>query len=314
MYGLHPVLPFYLTAEWRRMAGEGFASEHAAAEDALLTAYSAFGSWLIGQLQAGAAESAITLIERQRRTMGRLLGFALSKKRYAMAQSLMQPLVQFWRSRGLEAEERAWGDRCLKALEGDDGIPPDLNGEAGELWFVVASLEGDRAILAGHPDAAYTTYDRIRQRLEASSAPDRRLASLYYQIGRVVQDRGDLAAADGWYRKALEVEEGRGDRSGIAITYHGLGIVAWRRGDLDAAEGWYHKALEIEEALGTRPLMATTYHQLGILAHHRDDLVAAEGWYRKALEINEALGNRLDMQYPPPTRHGSAGPWRSCHR
>ena len=37
MYGLHPALPSYLMAEWRRMAGEGFASEHDAAEAALLT-------------------------------------------------------------------------------------------------------------------------------------------------------------------------------------------------------------------------------------------------------------------------------------
>src|SRR5262249_14419148 len=43
MCGLHPALPFYLIAEWRCMAGKGFASEHGAAERALLTAYSAFG-------------------------------------------------------------------------------------------------------------------------------------------------------------------------------------------------------------------------------------------------------------------------------
>jgi hypothetical protein len=58
MYGLHPALPFYLMAEWRRMAGEGFTSEHDATEGALLTAYSAFGNWLHGQIEGGAADVA----------------------------------------------------------------------------------------------------------------------------------------------------------------------------------------------------------------------------------------------------------------
>jgi hypothetical protein len=54
---LHPALPFYLMAEWRRMAGEGFASEHGAAERALLPAYSAFGAWLNQQIEQGDADT-----------------------------------------------------------------------------------------------------------------------------------------------------------------------------------------------------------------------------------------------------------------
>ena len=46
MYGLHPALPAYLMAEWRRLAGTGFAAEHMAAEQALLQAYAGFGDWL----------------------------------------------------------------------------------------------------------------------------------------------------------------------------------------------------------------------------------------------------------------------------
>jgi hypothetical protein len=46
------------------------------------------------------------LIEWQRRTMGRLLGSALSKKRYVEAQQLMQPLNDFWNVRGLGLEAR----------------------------------------------------------------------------------------------------------------------------------------------------------------------------------------------------------------
>ena len=198
MYGLHPALPFYLMAEWRRMAGESFASEHDAAERVLLTAYGAFGSWLLKQIQTGAADTAYALIERQRRTMGRMLGFALSEKRHGEAQELIQPLNEFWDARGQGLEARRWSDRCRKALEAADGTPPDLDSAAGALWLFVVGAEATRAIEARQLDAAYATYDLIRQRLETSGAESRepRLAVAYHQLGAVAEHRGDLTAAE----------------------------------------------------------------------------------------------------------------------
>ena len=78
MYGLHPALAGLSDGRMAANSGSGFAAEHAAAERALLAAYAAFGDWLLEQIQTGAAEMAFALIERQRRTMGRLLGLALA--------------------------------------------------------------------------------------------------------------------------------------------------------------------------------------------------------------------------------------------
>jgi tetratricopeptide (TPR) repeat protein len=284
-------------AEWRRMAGAGFTSEHDAAEGTLLAAYSAFGRWLRQQIEQGSAETAFSLIERQRRTMGRLLGFALSQQRYGEAQDLMQPLDEFWQARGLGAEARGWVDRCRKALEEDDGTPPDLDGEAGALWLFAVGAEANRAILAGQLDTAYAAFDLVRQRVEGSTAESRgrRLAVVYHQLGTVAQQRGDLAAAETWYRQSLGIEDALGYRPGMAGSYHQLGAVARGRGNLAAAEAWYRKAMEIAEALGDRPHMAMTYHQLGMMTQDRGDLAAAEAWYHKSLEIKEALGERLGM-------------------
>jgi tetratricopeptide (TPR) repeat protein len=294
MYGLHPALPFYLTAEWRRMAVEAFASEHGAAEDGLLTAYSVFGSWLLRQIHGGAADSAFLLIEQQRRTMGRLVGFALSKGRHSEAQQLLQPLDAFWEVRGLGLEGRGWVERCRRALESNDGTPPDLDSKAGALWLFVVGTGAARARRAGLLESAYATYDLIRRRLEASRAESRdpRLAVTYHELGMVAQHRGDLAVAEDWYRKSLEIEEALGNRRGMSSSYHQLGMVAQDRGDLAAAEGWYRKSLEIEQALGDRPGMGSSYGQLGLLALDRRDLVAAEGWFQKSLEVSRTLGDR----------------------
>ena len=86
MYGLHPALPAYLMAEWRQIAGVSFAGEHAAAERAMLAVYAGFGEWLLQQIQRGSAEIAFALIDRQRHTMGRLLGLALIEQLYGAAQ------------------------------------------------------------------------------------------------------------------------------------------------------------------------------------------------------------------------------------
>ncbi len=104
------------------------------------------------------------------------------------------------------------------------------------------------------------------------------MANSYHQLGMVAQGRGDLAAAEVWYRKALEITEALGSRAGMAGSYHQLGMVAQDRGDLAAAEEWYRKTLEITEALGNRPAMASTYGQLGLVAEARGEPAAALVW------------------------------------
>jgi tetratricopeptide (TPR) repeat protein len=298
MYRLHPALSSYLLAEWRQNAGAEFEAEHEAAEVALLQAHAFFGSWLLQQIESGAADTAFTLIEEQRRTMGRLLAVALDQKRYGQAQALMQPLNEFWEVRGLTQEARGWVDRCREALEPNDGTSLDLDSDAEALWLFAVGRQANRAVHAGDLDAAYATYDAIRRQLEAS--PDSaerqsRLGWTYHQLGTVAQQRRDFDDAERWYRRALDISESLGDRPTLARIYHQLGTVAQERGDFDSAERWYRQSLQIEEELGNRPGMAITYHQLGMVAQERGDPMVAESWYGHALRLNESLGNRLSL-------------------
>ena len=205
MYGLHPALPAYLAPEWRRLASSAFAPEHAAAEVALLSAYAGFGDWLSQQIQGGPAERAFILIERQRRTMGRLLALALAEQRYARAQSLLIPVNEFWDARGLSAEARGWVDRVRAAVE-VHGQPPDLDSEAGSLWLFATGSDANRALEAGDLNAAEGVYHVVRERLEPlGDAQDRRLAATYHQLGNVAYQRWQLDAAKDWYERALSI-------------------------------------------------------------------------------------------------------------
>jgi tetratricopeptide (TPR) repeat protein len=294
MYRLHLAVPSYVVGAWQRMAGDGYVLEHPASERALMAAYGVFGDWLLRQIQSGLNEIAVALMHYQWRTMARLLGLALDNRRYAQAQSLIQPLDAFWEMRGLHHEARRWLDRVRSMLESPDGTPPNLGSEEGALWLFVVTSEANRAIVAGDLKPAQSIYDSIRLRLQGSSVASRepRLAIVYHHLGRLSQHRGDLATAEDWHRRSLAIREMLGDRPGMASSHHQLGILAQLRGDLAAAEGWYRKSVAILEWLGNQPGMAGGYHQLGMVAQLRGDLAAAGDWYGKSLEIGEALGNR----------------------
>ncbi|MBX9634034.1 MAG: tetratricopeptide repeat protein, partial [Magnetospirillum sp.] len=296
MYRIHPALPAALATEWRRTCDD-YVGDHAAAMDAMATAYAGFGSWLLAQIQSGDAEIAFALLASQRRSLGRSLNHALQRQFWEKAQAILQPLNQFWNASGLNTEARGWSDRLYTAVESPSGAPPDLDTDAGALWLFVRGSDASRVYRAGDLDTAESIYDNIRSRLERlpSESAKPLLSVAYHQLGTVAQRRGDLDAAENWCRQTLTIEEELGNKPGMASSYHQLGIIAQRRDDLETAENWYRQSLAIKEELGKRLGMASTYHQLGIIAQMRNDLTAAENWYRQSLAIEEELGNRLGM-------------------
>ena len=297
-YSIHPALPAYLHAQWKLDGTDDFDIEHAAATNALLGAYAAFGQWLTNQIGTGQADLAVALIDWQRRTMTKLIRHALNTSQWNACQDVLEPLDGYFNMRGLDEEARAVVDLIRTATEEPAGQPPSLDSEDGKLWLFAVGSEANRQLRRHQLDAAHQTYNDLRVALEnspKSSTQQSYLATLYHQLGMVAQDRGDLDQADDWYRKSLTISEKLGDRPGMAGSYHNLGMVAQHRGDLDQADGWYRKSLTIREELGNRPGMASSYHQLGRVAQDRGDLDQADGWYRKSLTIFEELGNRPGM-------------------
>ncbi|MEU9874860.1 CHAT domain-containing tetratricopeptide repeat protein [Streptomyces phaeochromogenes] len=298
MYRIHPALPAYLTAFWQTLAAGSHHELRGGAELALLDAYARFGNWLSQQLQTGDAQLAMVLIHLQRRTLGSLLGYALDHSLWDQAQSIAQPMNEYWDARGLVEEARAWVDRARVLLESLDIRVPDLDSSAGALWLFLTGSQAGRQVTAGQLDQAERTYADILSVLQlqpAASQQRRHIATAYHQLGRVAQNRGRLDEAEDWYRQSLTIDEDLGDRPGIGTAYHQLGMTAQNRGRLDEAEDWYRQSLTIKEDLGDRPGIGTAYHQLGNIAYLRDRLDEAETWYRQSLTIKKDLGDRPGM-------------------
>jgi tetratricopeptide (TPR) repeat protein len=295
MYRVHPALPALLSAAWRNFDSKDYPEELLAAQRALISAYAALGGWLLEQIKQGDAGNAFAIIGLQRRSLGTVLAQALDEQRYRQAQSIAEPLSDYWDNRGLTQEALAWVDRCRTRLEAADGTPPALDTPAGGLWLFMVGYSALLQSQARDLDSAQATYEEILTSLEAQPESEQRnyrLGITYHELGGVAQRRGDLDSAERWYRQALTLEEQLGDRPGMATTHHQLGTLAQDRGDLDSAEAWYRQALTISEQLGDRHVIASTYHQLGIVAQDRGDLDSAEAWCRQALTLEEQLGDR----------------------
>jgi hypothetical protein len=97
-------------------------------------------------------------------------------------------------------------------------------------------------------------------------------------------------------------------------------MVAQGRGDLATAEGWYRKSLEINEALGNRPGLALTYGLLGCLAEDRMDPALALDWVVRCIALFSQFPHpatahgpdhlvRLTAQLGLPALEAS---WRRC--
>ncbi len=275
-----------------------YAEQRATAEDALLDAYAAFAGWLTQQILTGDAGFAFTIIDRQRRTLGHLLGSALDSSHWNQAEAIARAFHYHWEARGLYVEARGWVDRARLCLEDPDGALPDLTTPLGALWLLFVVSEANRQQAAGQLDAAEATHAQIRDTLlgqPTSSQQRAHLATSYHQLGMIAQNRGQWDKAEDWYQQSLTINEELGDRPGMATTYHQLGRIAQDRGQWDKTEDWYQQSLTINEELGNRPGMATTYHQLGRIAQDRGQWDKAEDWYQQSLTINEELGNRPGM-------------------
>ena len=105
-------------------------------------------------------------------------------------------------------------------------------------------------------------------------------------LGGLLQDKGDLAAAEPLSREALEVRrETLGNRHpDTLISINNLGILLKVKGDLAAAELLYREALEVRrETLGDRHLSTLlSTRNLGLLSkalllQKMSDLAVTEG-------------------------------------
>ena len=121
------------------------------------------------------------------------------------------------------------------------------------------------------------------------------MAQSLNNLAALLQDKGDYAAAEPLYRRALAIREKAlgPDHPNVALSLNNLAVLLWNKGDYAAAEPRHRRALAIrEKGLGPgHPDVAASLDNLAVLLQNKGDYAAAEPLHRRALAIRKkALG------------------------
>ena len=126
----------------------------------------------------------------------------------------------------------------------------------------------------------------LNQLSEAAKAYDNIYseAVAYHELGYIAHEQRCFDAAEGWYKKSLDISLKLGNDLDAAGSYHQLGMISQERRDFDAAEDWYKKSLSLSQKMDNS-IVVKAYHQLGMIAKERQDFDVAEDWYKKSLAL-----------------------------
>ena len=171
-------------------------------------------------------------------------------------------------------------------------------------------LEINRLLAGYERHAEYERYLEMKRALAEKPLAWGGLAATYADLGDAAQALGNLAEAQDYFEKALEIrkalaEKMKKTRKGLARIYNKLGNVAYAQGKLVEALGWFEKELEVHKALAEeaensqsripeRKDLADSYAQLGAIAQAAGNPEEARGWFEKELEVHKALAEEAE--------------------
>lgn len=162
---------------------------------------------------------------------------------------------------------------------------------AGACWLLGRILK-----FAGVTEAALPLLAEARQRFENIEAaqPSRGAAGISASIteaGDCLRNLGRLDEAAAAYERAIQLDEARKARRGVAVGKGQLGTVRLRQRRYADALAAYENARRTFASLGEPGTVATIWHQIGRVHQEAGQPQAAEDAYRRALAINVQMGN-----------------------
>jgi tetratricopeptide (TPR) repeat protein len=122
--------------------------------------------------------------------------------------------------------------------------------------------------------------------VEAATAFDPNDATLANWAGRLAMRRADYEAADGWFRKGIELGQRNADWEAVAIGWSGLGAITRNiGGNLHDAAAHHMRSLAVARRYGLATQEAEGFHALAVLAFDQHRYHEGVTYARNALDI-----------------------------
>jgi len=136
------------------------------------------------------------------------------------------------------------------------------------------------------------THLRRALELDEKRGDQARMAAGFRHIALILERLDQVSMADGFLRRSLEIEHKQENKAGLARCFIHLGRVGYRLGRFVEANDHLMQALKICEDLDDRSGLSAVLHELGNADLEQTLHPEAIKWYRKALEVDEARGDR----------------------
>jgi HD-GYP domain-containing protein (c-di-GMP phosphodiesterase class II) len=163
-----------------------------------------------------------------------IIAAELSGDQHVLAEALRREAVVLHHR---DDRERA-RTLCQRSRDVAEAIGHDVL--AAEALNTLGGLE----LTAGRLDDARRLFAQALERGRESRALKARVEQ---NLGIVANIQGELYEALTRYERSLAAYRAAGDEHGCALAYHNLGKVSFDRGQLDAAEGYYREARAIAD-------------------------------------------------------------------
>ena len=288
------LIPSRVTSFLEQQLNDGLTpSQVSTLEDEFIRVYADLGDYFLDNLSSQSSESTVTGVLAEEASLLLVLHLAETRARWESAQLVLQPLGQVYKMQDRVPELRRLRRRLLSHIGGD----PEQAERHGavELWMYLQATEISDAIDRKELDAAEAICRTAMGYLESSARSDLQpqMASMNHYLGLIAQGRDQYEEAEGWYQKALAINEHLTENEAeCADIYHQLGLITYSLQRYEEAEGWHQKALEIRRRIEDEAEVAHECHRLALVAEGRHQLDDALEWYHRARTAYERVGDK----------------------
>jgi tetratricopeptide (TPR) repeat protein len=253
-YGIHPALSWY----FRTLHSEHAGPDDSAAARAYAHALAVLGRYYFDKMESGNTD-VLTILRLEEENLLHAVGLA---RRHHLPESelgVLNALGQLYKATGRDTEWARLVEQVLPDYLTAEGRPApgqedaystvsqwrvqiaqgrrDLTG-ATQLQIAVTAWDRERA--QPHLDTPVAELDRRARYLIHS------LASSENDLGRLLFEQGDPAAALPHFQAHYDLMERIGDTAGQAMAATGLGTNYIALGDLGQAQHWHQRSLDLK--------------------------------------------------------------------